>query len=265
VAEEKTFRDVQIPANKIEINKIGVGDLWQALKQGYDDFTAHPTHIVFIAAIYPLFALLLTLFLAGKNVAHLAFPVISGLALLGPAVAVCLFEMSRHRERGREMSWGSAFEFVHSAHFAPIVALSLVMMVLYVAWLYMAQLMYTGLFGDAAPASLAAFANEVLNTRRGGALIAYGTFVGFLFAVVVLATSVVAFPLILDRPVTTMTAVSTSIRAVAANSFVMALWGVIVVALLVAGAAVLLIGLAVVLPVLGHATWHLYRRLVKPD
>lgn len=265
MAEEKTFRDFQIPANEIEINKIGISDLWQALRRGYDDFTAHPTHIVFICVIYPLTALLLTLFLSGENIIHLAFPVVSGLTLLGPVVAVCLFEMSRRHEKGLDMSWRSALDFVHSAHFAPIVALSLLMMLLYVAWLYLAQLIFTGLFANNPPDSLAAFVNEVLTTRRGGALIAYGTFVGFMFALVALAISAVAFPLMLDRPVTTVTAITTSIRAVAANSYVMALWGVIVVALLAAGAALLLIGLAVVLPILGHATWHLYRRLVKPE
>jgi uncharacterized membrane protein len=263
VAEEKTFREFQVPASEIEIRKIGVADLWQALRQGYDDFTAHPTHIVFICVLYPLFALLLTLFLIGENVAHLAFPVVSGLTLLGPAVAVCLFEMSRHREQGRDMSWRSALDFVHSAHFAPIIALSLVMMVLYVAWLYMAQLLYTGLFGDAPPASVTSFVNELFTTRHGAALIAYGTTIGFMFALAALAISAVAFPLMLDKPVTTVTAITTSIRAIAENSYVMALWGVIVVALLTAGALVLLIGLAVVLPVLGHATWHLYRKLVK--
>lgn len=265
MAEEKTFREFQVPATAIEIRKIGVADLWQALRQGYDDFTAHPTHIVFICVIYPLFALLLTLFLSGRNVLHLAFPVVSGLTLLGPAVAVCLFEMSRHREQGRSMSWSSALDFVHSAHFAPIIALSLGMMLLYVAWLYMAQLLYTGLFGDAAPASIGAFADELLTTRHGAALIAYGTTIGFMFALVALAVSAVAFPLMLDKPVTVATAVTTSIRAVAENSYVMALWGIIVVALLAAGALLLLIGLAVVLPVLGHATWHLYRKLVKPE
>lgn len=265
MAQEKTFGQIGVPASGIGIHRIGVRDLWQSLREGYDDFTFKPTHVVFICVIYPLFALLLTLLLTGSNVLYLAFPVVTGLTLIGPVVAICLFEMSRRRERGYDVTWRSAFSFVHSAKFAPILGLSLAMMMLYVAWLYMAQLLYFGLIADAQPGSVQAFVDQLFSTRRGALLIFYGTLIGFMFAVGALAISVVAFPLLLDREVTLVTAVTTSIRAVAANTLVMAIWGAIVVALLSAGAVLLLIGLAVVLPVLGHATWHLYRKLVEPE
>ncbi len=264
MAQEESFRDIQVTSSEIGIRKIGVKDLWQALKEGFGDFKAKPSHVVFLFVIYPLFALLLTLFLVGENMLHLAFPMVAGFTLLGPVVSVGLFEMSRRRERGLDVTRRSAFDFVHSASFAPIVALSMAMMLLYVAWLFSAQMLYFGLFGAAPPDSISDFATQVLTTRRGGALIAYGTFVGFIFALVALAISVVAFPLILDRPVTALTAIATSIKAVNANTIVMVVWGAIVVVLLAAGSILFLIGLAVVLPILGHATWHLYRRLVEP-
>ena len=264
MAQKNTFRDVQVTSSEIGIRKIGVKDLWQALKEGLDDFYANPSHIVFLCVIYPLFALLLTLFLIGQNLLYLTFPMVSGFTLIGPVVLIGLCDMSRHRERGLDVTWSSAFDFVHSSSFAPIVALSVAMMLLYVAWLYMAQSIYFGLFGANPPVSISDFANQVLTTRRGGALIFYGTGVGFMFAVVALAISVVAFPLLLDRPVSAITAVKTSIKAVNSNLLMMAVWGLIVVALLAAGSIVFLIGLVVVLPILGHATWHLYRKLVEP-
>jgi uncharacterized membrane protein len=178
-------------------------------------------------------------------------------------VSVGLFEMSRRRERGLDVSWRSTFDFVHSASFAPILALSVVMMLLYVAWLFTAQFLYFGLFGEDPPVSAWDFVTQLVTTRRGGALIVYGNLLGFLFALAALAISVVAFPLLLDRPASAATAVAVSIRAVASNFTVMAVWGVIVVVLLAAGAIVFLIGLAVVLPILGHATWHLYRKVVE--
>ncbi len=264
MAQEKTFRDVQVTSSEIGIRKIGVKDLWQALKEGFDDFNAKPSHMVFLCVFYPLFALLLTLFLVGQNLLHLVFPMVSGFTLIGPVVSVGLFEMSRRRERGLDVTWSSAFDFVHSASFAPILALTVAMVLLYVAWLFTAQLIYFGLFGAVPPDSISEFATQVLTTRQGGALIFYGTVLGFIFAIVALAISVVAFPLILDKPVSAITAVATSIKAVTSNPLMMAVWGLIVVVLLAAGSILFLIGLAVVLPILGHATWHLYRKLVEP-
>ena len=264
MAQEKTFREIQVSSSDIQIRKIGVKDLWQALKEGFDDYNAKPTHFVFLFVIYPLFALLLTLFLVGENLLHLAFPVVAGFTILGPVISVGLFEMSRRRERGLDVTWSSAFDFVHSSSFAPIAALSIAMMLLYVAWLYMAEFLYLGLFGAVPPDSISDFATQLFTTRPGVAFIMYGTVLGFIFAFVALATSVVAFPLLLDRPASAVTAIATSVRAVTGNTLVMAVWGLIVVVLLAAGSILLLIGLVVVLPVLGHATWHLYRKLVEP-
>jgi len=264
MAQEKTFRDVQVRSSEIGIRTIRLDDLWQSLKEGYDDFGAMPTLGMFLTVIfYLLFALLLTLFLVGKNLLQLAFPIVAGLTLIGPVVSVGLVEMSRRRERGLDVGWRSTFDFVHSSSFAPILALSVVMTLLYVAWLFMAQFLYFGLFGADPPVSASDFVTQLATTRRGAALIVYGILLGFLFALTALAISVVAFPLLLDKPASAATAVAVSIRAVVSNLMVMAVWGVIVVVLLAAGAIVFLIGLAAILPILGYATWHLYRKVVE--
>ncbi len=142
MAQEHTLNYADPATGEIEVCKIGLDDLWQALKKGFADFNAKPSHIVFLCVFYPLFAVLLTLFLVGENILHLAFPIVSGFALIGPVVSVVFFEMSRRRESGLDVTWGSAFGFVHSPSFAPILALSVAMMLL-----YLAQLIYFGLFG----------------------------------------------------------------------------------------------------------------------
>src|SRR5262245_33282358 len=175
---ETLFEDIRLTSSDIGIRKIGVQDLRQSLKEGYEDFTAKPCFGIFLIFLYPLFALLLTLFMLGEKLHHLAFPMLAGLTLLGPVVSVGLCAMSRRRERGLDLKWRSAFDFVHSSAFAPIAALSIVMALLYVAWLFMAQFIYVGLFGPHAPASLPAFLTEVTTTRSGGALVFYGVGVG---------------------------------------------------------------------------------------
>ncbi len=260
---EILFRDIAVKSSEIRVRKIGVADLGQALREGYEDFNEKPSFGFFLILIYPLFALLVSNFAVGENAGQLAFPVLAGLTLLGPVFSVALFAMSRRRELGLELNWRAAFDFIHSSSFAPIAALSVVMALLYGAWLFMAQFIYMGLFGADPPDSLSALVTEVTTTRRGGALVFYGVGVGALFAFTVFASSVFAFPLLLDKPTTTMTAVSTSIRAVTSNPVAMLVWGALVVVLLALGAALLLIGLAAVLPILGHATWHLYRKVIE--
>jgi len=120
-------------------------------------------------------------------------------------------------------------------------------------------------FGDAPTASVPDFLRQVFMTPAGWTLIVVGNGVGFLFAVAVLAISIVSFPLLLDRDVGVLVAIRTSVRAVRRNPLIIAAWGLIVAALLVAGSLPFFVGLAVVMPVLGHATWHLYRKAVASD
>ncbi|MBW6419900.1 DUF2189 domain-containing protein [Rhizobium sp. XQZ8] len=246
------------------VRKIGVEDVREALRLGWNDFMERPSHYVFLCLIYPIAGIFLAVWSTGANLMPLLFPLMSGFALLGPIAAIGLYEISRRREMGEDTSWRHALDVRHSPAMPSILAVGFFLVVLFVAWLLIAQALYTAYFGDTAPASIGAFVSDVLTTSQGISMIIWGNLIGFVFAVVVLATTVVAFPLMLDRDVGAGVAIETSVRAALANPVPVALWGLIVAALLVVGTIPIFAGLAVIMPILGHSTWHLYRRLVIP-
>lgn len=237
-------------------------DLRDALADGYADFMAMPSHLVFVGLIYPLLGVFLAAFAFGYEVLPLLFPLASGFALVGPLAGIGLYELSRRREAGLATSWRDAFAVLRSPAISHIVAMGAVLVVVFLLWLSTAYALFHALMGADAGVPYPDLIRLILTTGRGWALIVVGNALGFAFAVLVLTISVIAFPMILDRNVGIGVAMETSRRAVLANPRTMASWGAIVAGLVALGSIPLFVGLAVVMPILGHTTWHLYRRVV---
>ena len=249
----------------LTIRRITIADLLDALARGWADFSAMPSHALFLCLIYPVVAVFVAGLTLGYNILPLAYPIMAGFALIGPIVAIGLYEMSRRREAGLEADPSHAFDVLRSPSLPAIGVLGLLLLAIFLTWIGIAQQIYQSLFGYLPPQSLPGFITSVLTTPEGWRLMVIGNAVGFVFAVISFALGVISFPLLLDRDVGILGAVTASLRAIAKNPVTMAAWGMIVAGLLLLGSLPLFAGLAVVIPVLGHATWHLYRKLVTSD
>jgi uncharacterized membrane protein len=244
------------------IRKINVSDLKAALTAGINDFKVMPSHAVFLSLIYPVVALFAARMASNSAAMPLFLPLTTGFALVGPFAAIGLYEISRRRELGLQATWIDAFKVLRSKSIGAIAALALVLTVIFLCWLAVAQKLFQ-LFYPQPAATLTHLARDILTTSAGHTLIFVGSGIGLLFAIVVLTIAAVSFPMLLDRNVGVATAMETSIRTVFVNPVTMALWGLIIVIGLIIGSLPFFMGLAVVMPVLGHSTWHLYRRVVS--
>ena len=247
------------------VRTIGLAELRGALAKGLDDFRAMPTHVIFLSLIYPIVGLLLFRAVFGYDLIPLLYPLAAGFPLIGPFAAIGLYELSRRRELGLDTSWKHAFDIVHSPSLRPICLLGGLLLVIFTVWLATAHALYEARLGDYEPTTLTEFARRVLFTPQGQDLVIVGNAVGFLFAALAFALSVVSFPLLLDRNVGVVAAIITSIRTILRNPVVMIVWGIFVAGLLMLGSLPFFLGMAIVVPVLGHSTWHLYRALIEPD
>ena len=252
----------------VPVRRIGFDDIRWALRQGWEDFLGLRGDLLFVGVLYPFVGFIAVLVALNQSLLPLLFPLAAGISLLGPLVAAGFYEMARRRELGEDIRWRHFFDVFSGPAAGPLLALGLVVAGLFVFWLAAAMAIYQMFFVDPnlgfrTPGPAGAFIHALFTTSHGWGLIIVGNLVGLAFAIVTLMISVVSFPMVVDQPdAGAATAIETSIRAFGRNPASMLGWGLIVAALLVIGSIPLFIGLAVVLPVLGYATWHLYTKTV---
>ena len=243
------------------VRDISGADLRAALREGWDDFRAKRGDLLLIGLLYPAIGFAAAM-LAQGDYLWMLFPLAAGLTILGPLTATGFYELARRREAGLESSWWHFLDVAKSPAIEAIAIVAVVLIALFGGWLIAAGLVYFAFFGLSEPASATAFFADVLTTPRGWAMMLVGNLIGLCFALAALALAAVSLPMLIDRDGGAGRAMRTSIAAFRRNPGTMSRWGLIVAALLVAGSIPLFMGLAVVLPWLGYATWHLYRKLV---
>lgn len=247
-----------------EVRTVTVGDIGQILGLGVADFRAAPKFGLFFGGVYAVGGWLIALLLVHFGMTYLVFPMATGFALIAPFVATGLYDVSRRLERGEDLTWAKVLGSVRSASGRDLAWMALITSFTLIIWMDAAAFLYFGFMGLSPDTNAGDLVREIFTTGPGLAFLVAGNVIGALIALVVFSYSVVSFPMLYDRAVDFVTAMVTSIKVVIKNPAAMLFWAAIIAVLLLISIASAFVALPVVLPVLGHASWHLYRRAVAP-
>ncbi|GAA0471732.1 DUF2189 domain-containing protein [Parasphingorhabdus litoris] len=240
-------------------NDLTISDLRTALVNGWNDFKAYPLFGLFFGAIYVAAGLFLYFALFERGEIAWLVPLAAGFPLLAPFVAVGLYEVSRRREAGMPMSWRAVLGALRGRGDEQILSMGVILFVAFAFWLMIAH----GIFAIfLAESGIGSESLELFRTTAGIAMLVVGTAVGALIALAFYAITVISLPMLVDREVDFITAIIVSLATVRSNKSVMLIWAAMIAVVLFVAMLPLFLGLLVILPVLGHATWHLYRRSV---
>ncbi len=236
-------------------------DLSAALAAGWQDFKAAPMLGAAVGLLYAAGGWLLLWVLDLKEYRGLSFPVVAGFALIGPFAAVILYEISRRREAGERLGWAEVPGMIARTARKQIIYHGFILMFWLAVWSRVGIMLWA-IFFSASVDRFWDLADQLFTTSHGLSFLIVGHLFGAFFAGVAFCLSVLAFPFLLDRDADFITAMVLSFKAVIASPTVLFAWGALIGAALAVASAPAFLGLVLALPVLGHASWHLYRRLV---
>ncbi len=249
----------------VKINPIYFADVRAALKEGWRDFTRAPLIGLFFGAIYAAGGIAIWLLLRVYHEPWWIIPIAVGFPLIGPFVAVGLYETSRRLDAGQPLHFGEILTVILAQRKRQVAWMAFAVLFIFWMWLYEVRMLLAIFLGFKSFSSIEAFLQVATTTPEGIGFLIVGSGVGAFISFVLFCTTVVAIPLLLDREIDLITAIITSFKAVFQNPVPMIGWGITIVALTFAALLPMFLGLLIVLPVLGHATWHLYTRVVAKE
>ena len=244
-----------------DVGQVGVSDIWPVLQAGFRDFLKAPAFGLFFSAVYVAGGVVIYLVYTAAGQEWWLMPVIVGFPLLAPFAAVGLYEVSRRIEAGEPLIWREVLGVVFSQKDRQIPSMAMVIMLMFMFWVFVAHTIFALFMGLSAMTNVTS-SLSILLQGNGPIMLLVGTIIGAGFAAALFSITVAGLPLLLDREVDFISAMIVSVKAVIANIGPMIVWGIVIGVLMFLGMVPLFLGLFLVLPVLGHATWHMYRRLL---
>lgn len=244
---------------RIRIKSLTFADISTALGRGAADFAAQPRFGLFFGAIYALGGIFILYALTLSSMPWMIIPVAIGFPLIGPFVAVGLYEISRRRQLNLPITWSAVLTEVFRQRERQLSWMAFVVLFIFWIWIYQVRLLFALFLGYKAPAELDALVAVIIHSTQGLLFLGVGTIVGGVLATLLFSVTVVSMPLLLDHELDFVTAMITSGRTVVENPLPMLGFGFIVGVLALAAMVPAFLGLPIVLPILGHATWHLYK------
>jgi uncharacterized membrane protein len=252
------------PSAMPTVNEIGFADLQDVLKKGLADFLAAPQFGLFFGGVFALGGIVIALSLTVWDIPWMIYPVAIGFPLVGPFVAVGLYEVSRRREAGQPLVWSEILGVIWLQRQRELAWMAFVMLFVFWVWMYQVRLLIAVILSRASFSTLERFLDVLFTTSSGWIFLTVGHIVGAVLALVMFSITVVSIPLLLDREADFVTAMITSVKTVVSSPAPMIVWGIFVTLAVIFSSVPLFLGLLVMLPILGHATWHLYRKVVAP-
>ncbi|MEM8877760.1 MAG: DUF2189 domain-containing protein [Pseudomonadota bacterium] len=261
--------DAQVSLKKPEgyrpppkVLSLGVADIADAAGRGMADFRAQPMYGLIFGGLYAVGGIIVLLAAAQFDMVYLSYPLATGFALIGPFIATGLYEVSRRLENNGELSLGGVFAVIFEQRKRELSWMAFVVLFIFIMWMYQVRLLLALFLGFEPISTLPEFLDTLLTTTNGLLFLAVGHMVGAILAATLFSLSVISFPMLLDRDVDFITAMVTSVQTVVKNPIPMLGWAAVVTALLIVASIPMFLGLLVVLPILGHTTWHIYRKAV---
>ena len=247
-----------------DIQSITTQDIRESLRRGWQDFSRAPSFGFFFSAVYVFGGMAMVYILAVTGKTWAVLPIVVGFPLIGPFATVGLYEVSRRLQKGEPLVWGEILGVVFREKDRQMPSIAAIILIFFLFWNFLAHMIFALFMGLSVMTNVSS-SLDVYLTSNGLSMLAVGSVVGGVLAFLLFSITVICLPLLLDREIDFVTAMITSFNAVLQNFVPMMVWAAVIVVLLVIGMLPAFLGLLVVLPLLGHATWHLYQRVLRDD